>query len=229
MAILLCCLVSTAAAGTRLVPPGSPAEARVAEGRTTRVVFPEEVRRVVPAIRNLSMMIDGRSLYLKPLAALPERRTLFVTTAGGVRELTLVFGEQHDTTVWIVSDRKGGGTAPRIRERPGFGNGPACLLRHLAGGPRCPGAVRSRPPAGNEVMYRDGFLEIRARTVLGLGPWRAVAATVSNRLSRPLRLSAREMAFPGAVAVALERERLGVSGPLRETTLYLVIDRRLLP
>lgn len=230
LSLALAAVASSPAWGaTKYVPAEGPIEIKVQPGQTSRLVVPAPIQQVLPTSSDLSLELDGPALFIKPMVAGVDR-VIWLTADGAAYRVKIKEGLPVDEIVQVVtaSQPEGGGSvnqeassspaAPAPR-----GEGPApCLLKALAGGPRCPEASHI---ALNQVIYKDGFMEVRATNLLNLGPMKGLRAQVSNLRNVPLRLSAKDFSFPGAVAVSLADNYLP---PGKETVdLYLVVDERL--
>jgi hypothetical protein len=216
-------------AATKYVPAEGPIEIKVQPGQVSRLVVPAPIQQVLPSSNELSLEMDGTALFIKPMVQGVDR-VIWLTADGAAYRVKIKEGSPADETVQVVTASQPDGAGSPIQEAnlsPSApvprGEGPApCLLKALAGGPRCPEASHI---ALNQVIYRDGFLEVRATNLLNLGSMKGLRAQVSNLRNVPLRLSAKDFAFPGAVAVSLAGDYLP---PGKETVdLYLVVDERL--
>lgn len=222
LSVFLLC-VPARAEKTRYLPAGRDMEVRLRFGEVTRVVFPAAVEKILPATQELSLKPDGKNLYVTPLMP-GVSRILWITAGGETHALKVKEGEPADETVVVVSLRHEGSVEQTPMTRAETSVSPvACLLRDLAGGTSCSGAVRKRL---SKIIYQDAFMKMVATETLSLGPLTAMKAVVSNLLPTALRLSARRFEFRGVVAVALEKQWLP-PGDEGRTHLYLVVDRRL--
>ncbi len=219
-AVLAAIPVPSRAERTRYLPADRDMRVVVEYGKPTRLVMPGRIRKVVPATRELSLKIDGGTLYIVPMS--PDvRRLLWIEAGRRTYAVRVVEGSPRDETA-VVVDARTGSPADRLVSPPPRGAAPTvCILRDLAGGRSCPGAARR---VVSRKLYKDGFLEITAVETLTLGYLTGVRATVRNLLSTSLRLDARRFEFAGAVAVALDDQWLPAGD---STSLYLVVDRRL--
>jgi hypothetical protein len=220
---------SPAWAATKFVPAEGPIEIKVQPGQVSRLVVPAPIQQVLPSSNELSLEMDGAALFIKPMVQGVDR-VIWLTADGAAYRVRIKEGSPVDETVQVVTAPQPDGASSGIQEASSApappsprGEGPApCLLKALAGGPRCPEASHV---ALNQVIYKDGFLEVRATNLLNLGSMKGLRAQISNLRKVPLRLSAKDFSFPGAVAVSLAGDYLP---PGKETVdLYLVVDERL--